>query len=209
MPSSLAALAPWGPACYDRRRSMRRFLFSLPFTLLLVPATAHATADFPAAIVSDLNITCANPIWDKNGCTICHTTDNGGLGTATHPFGAYMKSHGLAAFNETQLKTLLAQLEAESPHTTGADCYGTSYVDLLTTCQWQTMATATCGAGDGGAQGVAPSVYYGCAASPSTPNDPAMPASIAFAMAGLLGFSVIRASSRRRSADRARRSSPR
>jgi len=187
---------------------MRRFLLSLPFALLLAPATAHATADFPAAIVTDLNITCANPIWDKNGCTICHTTDNGGLGSVTHPFGAYLKSHGLAAFNETELKTLLAQLDAESPHTTGADCFGTPFVDLLKTCQWQTMATATCGGGtDGGGQGVAPSVYYGCSTGPTRDSDPAMPASIAIAFAGLLGFSVVRASSRRRSADRARRSS--
>ena len=188
---------------------MRRILFSLPFALLcFAPATAHATADFPAAIVSDLNITCPNPIFDGNGCTICHTTDNGGLGTATHPFGAYMKSHGLAAFNETELKTLLQQLDAESPHTTGADCFGTPYVDLLKNCQWQTMATATCSsAGDGGTpQGVAPSIYYGCSASPS---DPALPGSIAIGFAALLGFSIFRASSRRRSADRARRSSPR
>lgn len=190
---------------------MRRFLLSLPFVLLFVPATAQATASFPAAIVTDLNITCAKPIWDGQGCTICHTSDNGGLGTATRPFGAYMKSHGLAAFNETTLKSLLAQLEAESPHTTGADCYGTPYVDLLTTCQWQTMATATCGsAADGGTpQGVAPSVYYGCSTTPTHESDPAMPASIAIAFAGLLGFSVVRASSRRRSADRSRRSSPR
>lgn len=191
---------------------MRRFLLSLPFALLLAPATAHATASFPAAIVTDLNITCAKPIWDGNGCTICHTTDNGGLGTATHPFGAYMKSHGLTAFNETELKTLLAQLDAESPHATGADCYGTPYIDLLKTCQWQTMATASCSStGDGGTppQGVAPSVYYGCSASPTPTHesDPAMPASIAIAFASLLGFSVIRASSRRRSGDRARRSS--
>jgi hypothetical protein len=189
---------------------MRRSLLSLPFfAVLLVPSAAHATADFPAAIVTDLGITCAKPIFDGNGCTICHTSNNGGLGTATHPFGVYMKSHGLNAFNETALKTNLAALQAEAPHTTGADCFGTAYVDLLTNCQWQTMATATCStsAGDGGTpQGVAPSVYYGCAASP---NDPAMPGSIAIGFAALLGFSIFRASSRRRSADRARRSSPR
>jgi hypothetical protein len=189
---------------------MMRLLSLLPFALLFVPATAHATADFPAAIVSDLNITCSKPIFDGNGCTICHTSNNGGLGTVTHPFGAYLKSHGLAAFNETELKTLLAQLDAESPHTTGAECFGTPYVDLLKNCQWQTMATATCsGATDGGTQGVAPSIYYGCAASPSSPSDPAMPASLAFGVAAFLGFSVIRASSRRRSGDRDRRSSPR
>ena len=186
---------------------MRLSTSLLALALLAVPATAHATADFPAAIVSDLNITCATPIWDNNGCTICHTSNNGGLGTATHPFGAYMKSHGLAAFNETELKTLLQQLDAESPHSTGASCYGTPYIDLLKNCQWQTMSTATCSSGGdaGQTEGVAPSVYYGCSASP---NDPAMPASIAVGLAGLLGFSIFRASSRRRSGDRARRSSP-
>ncbi len=195
---------------------MRRFiLVSVSFALAaMAPATARATADFPTAIVSDLNITCTNPIFDGNGCMICHTSNNGGLGTATHPFGAYMKSHGLVAFNEAELKTLLAQLDAESPHTTGADCFGTPFVDLLKTCQWQTMATATCtSSGDAGPpQGVAPSVYYGCSAAPNDPatrsNDPARPGSFAIAFAGLLGFSIFRASSRRRSADRARRSSP-
>jgi len=58
---------------------MRPLVFVCSLVLLSVPATAHATADFPAAIVSDLNITCPNPIFDGNGCTICHTTDNGGL----------------------------------------------------------------------------------------------------------------------------------
>jgi len=190
---------------------MRQFLLAPLFAVaLLAPATAHATADFPAKIVSDLNITCSKPIWDGNGCTICHTTNNGGIGTAIHPFGAYVKSQGLTAFVEPKLTTILQQLDAESPHTTGAECFGTPYIDLLKSCQWQTMASATCtGTSDGGVQpGVAPSIYYGCAASPSAPsNDPAMPASIAIAFAGLLGFSVIRASSRRRSADRARRSS--
>jgi hypothetical protein len=186
---------------------MRPLVWFVASALVLVASRAHATAEFPAKIVTDLNVTCPNPIWDNNGCTICHTSNNGGLGTATMPFGAYMKSHGLTAFNDGKLQTILAQLQAESPHTTDTNCDGKPDIDQLTTCDWQGLATkgAACGGGDGGT-GVPVSVYYGCSA---TPSDPALPASMAIGIAGVLVVTVIRASSRKRSADRDRRSSPR
>lgn len=188
---------------------MRHFAsIALVSLALLVPSRAHATAEFPQAIVTDLGVTCANPIWDGSGCTICHTNNNGGLGTATKPFGAYMKSNGLTAFNDTQLKTLLTKLQSESPHTTDTNCDGKPDIDQLTTCDWQSLAVDACGAtGDGGTAQTA-TVIYGCSTSP-TRESPALPASVALGIAGFLGLTLFRASSRKRSADRDRRSSRR
>jgi hypothetical protein len=188
---------------------MRHFLSLLAFSFaLLVTVRAHATAEFPGKIVSDLNITCANPIFDGNGCTICHTSNNGGLGTVTHPFGAYMKANGLSIFNDTQLQTLLTKLQNENPHTTDTNCDGKPDIDQLTTCDWQSLATVNeCGVStDGGVGPQTQTIIYGCSASP---NEPALPASLAIGIAGFLAASVIRAKTRKRSADRDRRSSPR
>jgi hypothetical protein len=101
---------------------MRRFLFRSCSRCCSCLRALTRPPIFPRRRL-DLNITCAKPIYDGNGCMICHTSNNGGFGTATHPFGAYMKSHGLAAFNETELMTLLLQLDSEAPHTTGAECW--------------------------------------------------------------------------------------
>ena len=191
---------------------MRHFAsIALVSLALLVPGRAHATAEFPQAIVTDLGVQCANPIWDGSGCTICHTNNNGGLGTATKPFGAYMKSNGLTAFNDTQLKTLLTTLQNESPHTTDTNCDGKPDIDQLTTCDWQSLAVDAC-TGPTGDGGTAPTetVIYGCSTSP-THESPALPASVALGLAGFLGLTLFRfsfrASSRKRSADRDRRSS--
>lgn len=187
---------------------MRHFASIALFGLaLLVPARAHATAEFPGKIVTDLNITCASPIWDGSGCTICHTNNNGGLGTATKPFGAYMKSKGLTAFNDAQLQTILTQLQQENPHTTDTNCDGKPDIDQLTTCDWQSLATVdSCGTSTDGGTAPTQLVIYGCSASPS---EPALPASVAIGVAGLLGLTLFRASSRKRSADRDPRSSRR
>jgi hypothetical protein len=164
---------------------------------LFVPARAHATAEFPAKIVSDLAITCANPIWDGSGCTICHTNNSGGLGTATKPLGVYMKTNGLTAFNDTQLQTILNTLSAENPHKTDTNCDGKPDIDQLTTCDWASLATDACTGGDGGT-GVPPAIFYGCSASPTTAHDePALPASIAIGVGGALALSF-RAKKRKR-----------
>ncbi len=165
---------------------------------LLAPARAHATAEFPAKIVSDLSITCANPIWDGSGCMICHTSNSGGLGTATKPFGQYLKSNGLTAFNDTELQTLLNTLSAENPHTTDTNCDGKPDIDQLTTCDWASLATNACTGGDGGT-GVPPAIVYGCSAAPAPSRDePALPASIAIGVAGALALSIFRAKKRKR-----------
>ncbi len=163
---------------------------------LFAPARAHATAEFPAKIVSDLAITCANPIWDGSGCTICHTNNSGGLGTATKPLGVYVKTNGLTAFNDTQLQTILTTLSAENPHKTDTNCDGKPDIDQLTTCDWQSLAVDACGS-DGG--GVTPAIFYGCSTSPAATHDePAFPASIAIGVAGALALSILRAKKRKR-----------
>jgi len=159
--------------------------------------------------VSDLQITCSNPIFDGNGCTICHTSNNGGLGTATKPFGAWMKQNGLTPFNDTELATLLQQLENESPHTTDTNCDGTPDIDQLTHCQWSDLASND-DCSSGGDAGVPVSVFYGCTAAPAaTKESPALPASGAMGVAAVLGAALVRARRRKRPVDPSPRSSRR
>jgi hypothetical protein len=141
-----------------------RFLSLLPFALLLVPASAHATASFPAAIVTDLNVTCAKPIWDGNGCTICHTTNAGQCGTVNKPFGVWLRQRGLTcpAPDPALLDQLLDEADTLKVDT---NCDGVADVDQLRTCQWEELATTqnTCDAGPSTLPAV--DVTYGCAQS--------------------------------------------
>jgi len=181
---------------------MRRlFAFAFASVSLLVTSRARATAEFPGQIVTDQKITCTNPIWDGNGCTICHTDDNGGLGTATKPFGRYMKSQGLTPFNDQKLAALLTALQNESPHATDTNCDGTPDIDELTSCQWPQLAVDQCGAdgGTGGDGGVPLTVFYGCSTSPAVGDgEPILPGGAAIAIAGLLAAVTIRAKRRKR-----------
>lgn len=178
---------------------MRRLLLSLAFAAcLLVPARAHATAEFPQQMVSDLGISCSNPIFDGNGCTICHSSDNGGLGTATKPFGVWSKQNGLTPFNDQKLNALLQQLQNESPHKTDTNCDGTPDIDQLTNCQWLDLASNDNCPTSGGDAGVSVAVFYGCATTP-TQETPALPASGAIGIAALLGAALVRARLRKRS----------
>ena len=184
---------------------MRRFAFFAPFALvasLLVSTRAHATQEFPQQIVTDQNITCANPIFDGSGCTICHTDNNGGLGTATKPFGVWAKSNGLQPFGDQKLAALLTQLQNESPHATDTNCDGTPDIDELTNCQWAQLAVNQCGVGDAGTPdgGLPVTIYYGCQASPNVGDGggPALPACAALAILGMLAAATIRARTRKR-----------
>jgi MYXO-CTERM domain-containing protein len=183
---------------------MRRTLLSaLAFAAcLFASGRARATAEFPQQIVNDLGITCSNPIWDGSGCLLCHTSNGGGLGTATKPFGVWTKQNGLTPFNDAQLATLLQQLQSASPPV-DTNCDGTADIDQLTNCDWLSLAS-----NDQCSAGVPVQVYYGCNAAP-TPDSPALPASGAIGVVALLGAAVFRARWRKRSADRDRRSSPR
>lgn len=179
---------------------------TLPFVfaslaLALVTTRSYATAEFPGQIVSDQSISCANPIFDNSGCTICHTDNNGGIGTAVRPFGRWARQNGLTPFNDSKLSSLLTQLQNESPHTTDTNCDGTPDIDELTSCQWPNLTVDQCGAdGGSGDAGVPVSIFYGCSTAPAVGDgeSPALPASIALAFAGLLAAVVIRAKSRKR-----------
>lgn len=179
---------------------MRRFLLPLAAcALFAVPA--RATPEFPGAIVGDLNITCdggANPIWDGQGCTICHTSNGGGLGTVQHPFGAALKSEGLSAFADSELNTLL-QNEKTAKH--DFNCDGIPDIDELESCQWQQLVTSgtACGGGDGGtADAGAPidNVIYGCDASPRSTHASTIPPLLA--ALGLVSVLLVKARKRRR-----------
>ena len=117
--------------------------------LLFIPSVARAEGDFPSTIASHLAIQCPNPIWDGNGCTLCHQNDFGGCGTATKPFGAWLKQRGLtcSTLSPALLGELLDQAKAEGVDT---NCDGVPDVEELETCRWQDLATpSTCDAGAG------------------------------------------------------------
>ncbi len=68
---------------------------------LILVAMALATPDFPGVIQQQLGL--AQP----PRCTICHATDAGGAGTVVKPFGIYLRSRGLVAFDEASLRNAL------------------------------------------------------------------------------------------------------
>jgi hypothetical protein len=189
---------------------MRRLLWLPVFAFaLLLPTRARATAEFPQQMVSDLGISCSNPIWDGSGCTVCHDSNNGGLGTATKPFGVWTKQNGLTPFNDAKLAALLQQLQNESPHTTDTNCDGTPDIDQLENCQWLDLASQN-QCSTGGDAGIPIGVYYGCQAAPAVGDGggPALPASATLAFAGVLAGALVKARRRKRSGDPSRRSSP-
>ena len=85
---------------------------------LLGTHVAIATTNFPATLESELGTMCRPP------CTVCHTTNAGGSGTVTQPFGVAMKERGLVANDVTKLKDALAQMDAD-----GIDSDGDGILD--------------------------------------------------------------------------------
>ena len=85
---------------------------------LLGAHVATATANFPAALQSELGATCAPP------CTVCHTNNSGGTGTVTQPFGVAMKDRGLVGSSVSKLQEALAQMDAD-----GVDSDGDGILD--------------------------------------------------------------------------------
>lgn len=181
---------------------MRRFAFALAFVAGgLAAGPARATPEFPGAIVGDLNIKCdggASPIWDGMGCTICHTSNGGGLGTVQHPFGAALKMEGLSAFADGELSTLLDN-EKTAMH--DFNCDGIPDIEELESCQWEQLAmtSTVCNGGDGGAADAGPpidNVIYGCDASPRSSRASTIPAALAALLASVLLVTRLRAKRR-------------
>jgi hypothetical protein len=77
------------------------------------PLAARATPNFPVAIQRDLQLS------SSPACTICHATNDGGAGTVTKPFGKYLVSRGLVAFDENSLAGALAATAGERHDTDG------------------------------------------------------------------------------------------
>jgi MYXO-CTERM domain-containing protein len=176
---------------------MRRLLLSVSLVAsLFVAAPAHATAEFPGLIVSHLNIVCSDggtPIWDGNGCTICHLTNNGGLGTVQHPFGANLKAEGLSAFNDSELTKLL---DEQKTALDDFNCDGIPDIQELESCEWPALVTLgdKCDAGPDGGDGGVPTenIIYGCSTSTGPQGSSALPASVAAALAAMLTVAVVR-----------------
>jgi hypothetical protein len=76
--------------------------------VLLGARGARATPTFPAEVATHLGL------GTTPDCIICHQSDAGGTGTVTKPFGIYLRSRGLVAFNLTSLDQSLDALVGES-----------------------------------------------------------------------------------------------
>jgi len=80
----------------------------------LLAATLLATPNFPAAMQRDLGLQ-APP-----RCSVCHATESGGAGTVVQPFGVYLLSRGLRAYDESSLRNALLAAAGEA-HTSNGD----------------------------------------------------------------------------------------
>jgi hypothetical protein len=83
---------------------------------------ARASPAFPGTLQRALELDQAP------SCTICHSTPNGGFGTATTRFAEYLEARGLRAGNEASLERALAAAEGER-HDSDGD--GRSDLDAL------------------------------------------------------------------------------
>ena len=90
---------------------------------LLVVALARASSPYPAAVDSQLGMPCTP------ACTICHTTNAGGGGTVTRPFGIAAMDRGLEGGAQTD--RLFAALDALQTDAVDSDGDGVTDVDAL------------------------------------------------------------------------------
>ncbi len=85
-----------------------RSIFVAVLVALGVHATpARATPSFPVALASSWKLAQTPP------CTVCHATSAGGSGTVTTPFGRFLQSRGLHAYDVDALTSALAADRAE------------------------------------------------------------------------------------------------
>ncbi len=106
-----------------------------------------ATPNFPGDIQQQLGLAQPPP------CTICHATNAGGLGTVVKPFGIYLQSRGLVAFDDASLRNALMADIAERHSSSG----GLTDVDAL-----------RAGLDPNGVQGSNLMPSYGCTSAGST-----------------------------------------
>jgi MYXO-CTERM domain-containing protein len=144
----------------------------------LLPRMAFATPDFPAAMATDLGVACAPQ------CTVCHTTNSGGAGTVTQPFGRQMQIYGLVKYDQASLASALQQMTSNN---IDSNCNGTIDTDELKACQ-DPNANVQC---DGGTGNLGDVVIYGCDASPAGPGSAAA-AIAALLLGGMLARRIRR-----------------
>jgi len=115
---------------------------------MLIAIALLATPDFPGAIQRDLSLP------SPPRCSVCHATDSGGSGTVVQPFGVYLLSRGLRAFDESSLQNALLAAAGEKHSSNGQ---GVSDIEAL-------KAGLNPNAPTGGTAGdLAPA--YGCSSS--------------------------------------------
>jgi hypothetical protein len=119
---------------------------------------ASATPNFPDALRS---YWMTPPLPASPPCLLCHTSSAGGLGTATAPFGSYLRSRGLRSYDVTSLHGALDADRAEG-HDSNHD--GVSDYDELQAGRDPSAA----------ADGSAPRTpAYGCGqVAPGSPGSP-------------------------------------
>ncbi len=81
---------------------------------ILIAVALLATPDFPGAIERELDLQ-APP-----RCSVCHATEAGGAGTVVQPFGVYLRSRGLRAFDESSLHDALLAAAGERHSSSGS-----------------------------------------------------------------------------------------
>ncbi len=90
--------------------------------ILIWPAVGHASATFPTELQQDWGLP------STPDCTLCHSSDLGGTGTVTTPFGRSLLEQGTMGMDNGSLRAALAVLKADN---TDSDGDGVSDYDEL------------------------------------------------------------------------------
>jgi MYXO-CTERM domain-containing protein len=152
---------------------------------LLAARAASASPDFPFTVQEHLGLTYEPP------CTICHTTDAGGSGTATKPFALAMKERGISAANTPAVAPALDKMVADE---IDSDCNDVTDVDQLKAGQDPNTNLFIDGSGKSATESKGcdtATIAYGCGAHAQIAADPA-PWEGAAAVAALLGLALAR-----------------
>lgn len=76
----------------------RLSVYGVGFATLLASSAGLASLSYPTVLLQNLNLPAARP------CVLCHTTETGGAGTVTRPFGiTMMRTLGLVGNNDAAL----------------------------------------------------------------------------------------------------------
>jgi hypothetical protein len=107
-------------------RTARTLVFaSVGLVIVALSSAASASPGYPADIKTDLSLS-----YDlgTTHCTICHSSNTGGIGTVVTPFGLAMKAAGLHLEDPAALETALMTLKAAA---TDSDCNGIPDIQQL------------------------------------------------------------------------------